>query len=56
MTLRNQALAFFNTLTRKKEAFKPLEASKVKIYTCRSNGFNDYAHIGIFELFCLRIA
>lgn len=34
-----------NTLTRKKEEFKPIEANKVGIYTCGPTVYN-YAHIG----------
>ncbi|MCW3982555.1 MAG: cysteine--tRNA ligase [Candidatus Bathyarchaeota archaeon] len=41
---------FFNTLTRKKEAFVPLEAGKAKIYTCGPTVY-DYAHIGNFRAF-----
>jgi cysteinyl-tRNA synthetase len=41
---------FFNTLTRKKEAFKPLEEGKVKIYTCGPTVY-DFAHIGNFRAF-----
>ncbi|MGC8998443.1 MAG: cysteine--tRNA ligase [Candidatus Bathyarchaeia archaeon] len=41
---------FFNTLTRKKEKFVPLEEGKVKIYTCGPTVY-DYAHIGNFRTF-----
>jgi cysteinyl-tRNA synthetase len=50
MTTTQSSISFFNTLTRKKEAFKPLEASKVKIYTCGPTVY-DYAHIGNFRAF-----
>jgi cysteinyl-tRNA synthetase len=43
-------ICFFNTLTRKKEVLKPLEAGKVKIYTCGPTVY-DYAHIGNFRAF-----
>jgi cysteinyl-tRNA synthetase len=43
-------ICFFNTLTRKKEAFKPLEARSVKMYTCGPTVY-DYAHIGNFRAF-----
>lgn len=43
-------IRFFNTLTRKKEDFKPLETGKVKIYTCGPTVY-DYAHIGNFRAF-----
>lgn len=36
---------FFNTLTRKKEVFKPLKKSTVSLYTCGPTVYN-YAHIG----------
>ena len=41
---------FFNTLTRKKENFKPLEVEKVKMYTCGPTVY-DFAHIGNFRAF-----
>jgi cysteinyl-tRNA synthetase len=44
------SLSFFNTLTRRKETFKPLEAGKVKIYTCGPTVY-DFAHIGNFRAF-----
>ncbi len=44
------SICFFNTLTRKKEVFKPLEAGKVKMYTCGPTVY-DYAHIGNFRAF-----
>jgi len=43
-------LHFFNTLTRKKERFIPLEKDKVKLYTCGPTVY-DYAHIGNFRAF-----
>ncbi|MBI2546874.1 MAG: cysteine--tRNA ligase [Candidatus Aenigmarchaeota archaeon] len=39
------ALKLFNTLTRKKETFKPLKDRQVKLYTCGPTVY-DYAHIG----------
>jgi cysteinyl-tRNA synthetase len=44
------ALRFFNTLTRTKEEFVPIEPRKVKIYTCGSTVY-DFAHIGNFRAF-----
>ncbi len=44
------SICFFNTLTRKKEIFKPLDSGKVKIYTCGPTVY-DYAHIGNFRAF-----
>ncbi|HMK93962.1 MAG TPA: cysteine--tRNA ligase [Candidatus Limnocylindrales bacterium] len=46
--LRN--ICFFNTLARKKEAFRPLEAGMVRMYTCGPTVY-DYAHIGNFRAF-----
>ena len=39
------ALKFYNTLTRKKEDFRPIEPKKVRMYTCGPTVYN-YAHIG----------
>lgn len=39
------AIQLFNTLTRKKEDFIPLEANKVKFYVCGPTVYN-YIHIG----------
>jgi cysteinyl-tRNA synthetase len=50
MTTTQPSIRFFNTLTRKKEVFKPLEARKVKMYTCGPTVY-DYAHIGNFRAF-----
>ena len=50
MTATQPATRFFNTLTRKKEAFNPLEDNKVKMYTCGPTVY-DYAHIGNFRAF-----
>ncbi len=41
---------FFNTLTRSKERFVPLEEGKVRIYTCGPTVY-DFAHIGNFRTF-----
>jgi len=38
-------LRFYNTLTRKKEAFKPIEKGKVRLYSCGLTVY-DYAHVG----------
>ncbi len=43
-------ILLFNTLTRRKEPFKPLETAKVKIYTCGPTVY-AYAHIGNFRAF-----
>jgi len=50
MTADQSGIHFFNTLTRKKEIFKPLEPGKVKMYTCGPTVY-DYAHIGNFRAF-----
>ncbi len=39
------AVKFYNTLTRKKEVFKPLRDKRVGLYTCGPTVYN-YAHIG----------
>ncbi len=38
-------LRFYNTMTRKKEAFKPIERGKVCLYSCGLTVY-DYAHVG----------
>jgi cysteinyl-tRNA synthetase len=43
-------LRFFNTLTRRKEKFTPIEPGKVRMYTCGPTVY-DYAHIGNFRAF-----
>ncbi|MEM2995875.1 MAG: cysteine--tRNA ligase [Candidatus Bathyarchaeia archaeon] len=43
-------LYFYNTLTRKKERFVPIEKGKVKMYTCGPTVY-DFAHIGNFRSF-----
>jgi cysteinyl-tRNA synthetase len=43
-------LKLFNTLTRRKEKFLPLEKGKVKIYTCGPTVY-WFAHIGNFRTF-----
>ncbi len=44
------ALKLYNTLTRKKELFKPLKKGEVKIYTCGPTVY-DFAHIGNFRAY-----
>ncbi len=41
----SSGLRFYNTLTRKKEFFKPLKGNEVRMYTCGPTVY-DYAHIG----------
>jgi cysteinyl-tRNA synthetase len=43
-------IKFFNTLSRQKEEFQPIEAGKVRMYTCGPTVY-DYAHIGNFRAF-----
>jgi len=50
MTTSPSGIYFFNTLTRRKEAFLPLESGKVKMYTCGPTVY-DFAHIGNFRAF-----
>jgi cysteinyl-tRNA synthetase len=38
-------IKIFNTLTRKKEVFKPMESKKVKMFVCGPTVY-DYSHIG----------
>ncbi|MBC8377450.1 MAG: cysteine--tRNA ligase [FCB group bacterium] len=44
------SIRFYNTITRQKEAFQPLETGKVKMYTCGPTVY-DYAHIGNYRTF-----
>jgi cysteinyl-tRNA synthetase len=50
MNIMQSNICFFNTLTRKKEAFTPIEPKKVKMYTCGPTVY-DFAHIGNFRAF-----
>jgi cysteinyl-tRNA synthetase len=50
MNASAKGLRFFNTLTRRKEKFTPLEPDKVRLYTCGPTVY-DYAHIGNFRAF-----
>jgi len=43
-------LKLFNTLTRKKEVFKPIKKNLVHMYTCGPTIY-DYAHIGNFRAY-----
>ena len=45
-----EGLCLFNTLTRRKEKFVPLEVGKVGMYTCGPTVY-DFAHIGNFRAF-----
>ncbi|HTY75713.1 MAG TPA: cysteine--tRNA ligase [Candidatus Nanoarchaeia archaeon] len=50
MSKTTSGIKVFNTLTRVKEEFKPIEPGKVGIYTCGPTVY-DYAHIGNFRAF-----
>lgn len=43
-------MQFYNTLTRKKETFKPINPDQVGLYTCGPTVYN-YAHIGNFRAY-----
>ncbi|HOJ30568.1 MAG TPA: cysteine--tRNA ligase [bacterium] len=43
-------ILFFNTLSRQKEEFKPIEDGVIKMYTCGPTVY-DYAHIGNFRAY-----
>ena len=44
------ALMLYNTMTRRKEEFEPLEQGKVGMYTCGPTVY-DYAHIGNYRAY-----
>jgi cysteinyl-tRNA synthetase len=46
------ALRFYNTLTRRKQVFRPLRKGEARIYTCGPTVY-DYAHIGNFRAYML---
>jgi cysteinyl-tRNA synthetase len=50
MSTPTSGIKLFNTLTRQKEEFRPIEAGKVRMYTCGPTVY-DYAHIGNFRAF-----
>ena len=50
MTTPTPLIRFFNTLTRRKDPFTPIEKGKVRMYTCGPTVY-DYAHIGNFRAF-----
>ena len=39
------SLRLYNTLTRRKEAFEPIDAAAVRVYVCGPTVY-DFAHIG----------
>jgi len=50
MSTATSSISFFNTLTRRKEKFTPIEKGKVQMYTCGPTVYG-YAHIGNFRAF-----
>jgi cysteinyl-tRNA synthetase len=50
MSTATASIRFFNTLTRRKEKFTPIESGKVGMYTCGPTVY-DYAHIGNYRAF-----
>ena len=48
MTKKHTILTLYNTLTRKKQIFKPIKKGQVKIYTCGPTVY-DFAHLGNFR-------
>jgi cysteinyl-tRNA synthetase len=50
MTTATPNIRLFDTLTRQKETFKPIDEGKVRMYTCGPTVY-DYAHIGNFRAF-----
>ena len=50
MSCSESSLYLFNTLSRKKEKFSPIDNGKVRMYTCGPTVY-DYAHIGNFRAF-----
>lgn len=50
MSTSTKSICFFNTLTRLKENFVPIEKGRVRMYTCGPTVY-DYAHIGNFRAF-----
>ncbi len=50
MNTATASIRFFNTLTRRKEKFTPIDEGKVRMYTCGPTVY-DYAHIGNYRAF-----
>jgi len=50
MNTATPSIRLFNTLTRRKEKFTPIEPGKVRMYTCGPTVY-DYAHIGNYRAF-----
>lgn len=52
MELEDKKMKFYNTLSRKKEEFIPLEPGKIKMYACGPTVY-DYFHIGNARTFII---
>ncbi|SVC45081.1 uncharacterized protein METZ01_LOCUS297935, partial [marine metagenome] len=52
MISNNMSLQLFNSLSKKKEKFIPIEKGRVKIYTCGPTVY-DYVHIGNLRTFIM---
>lgn len=50
MAKKRAELSLYNTETRRKEVVKPIEAGKIKMYTCGPTVYH-YAHIGNFRTY-----
>lgn len=48
--MKKMPVKLYNTLTRVKEDFKPLEGNTVRIYSCGPTVYN-FAHIGNFRAY-----
>lgn len=44
------SISLYNTLTRKKEVFRPIDRNRVRLYTCGPTVY-DFAHIGNYRTF-----
>ena len=52
MIINSMSLQLFNSLSKKKEKFIPIEKGTVKIYTCGPTVY-DYVHIGNLRTFIM---
>jgi cysteinyl-tRNA synthetase len=50
MESQSEGIRFFNSLTRQKEKFVPIEEGKVRMYTCGLTVY-DFGHVGNFRAF-----
>ena len=49
-TLARNAVHLYNTLTRQKEPFHPMDGRQVRMYTCGPTVYN-FAHVGNFRAY-----